>query len=46
MISKNYVTYLRYSIFKTIKAGSINYHRISSLNFYEIRFVIFWLLFI
>ncbi len=28
------------------KAGSINYRRIKSLKFYEIRFVIFWLLFL
>ena len=26
-------------------AGSINYHRTKSSNIYEIRFVIFWLLF-
>ena len=29
----------------SLQAGSINYHRTQSLNVYEIRFVIFWLLF-
>ena len=28
-----------------LKAGSINYHRNIIIKFYEIRFVIFWLLF-